>query len=399
MKKIILLLICLVIGYLVISNYNNIGDFLFQQKINKMLDKMSLDEKIGQMLMVDYRTSTYDPTVYNSDMESGIKSVQPGGFILFGENIKGYNQVSTLIKGMQSDSKIPMLISIDQEGGRVQRIKNLSDATPTIIPAMQKLGDTSNPNLAYDVGTVIGEELNAFGINMDNAPDMDIWSNPKNTVIGDRSFGTNANIVSKMGLPLARGLKNSNIIPVYKHFPGHGDTDVDSHYGLPVVNKTKSELYDLELKPFISAIKDGAEVIMVAHIALPNITGDNTPASLSKVIVNDLLRKELGFKGVVITDALDMKALTENYSTSQILINAINAGDDILLMPSFSTDTISTIKDAIKDNKISEKQIDDAVRRILALKYKAGLFDKQKLNNKSILGSTQHQAIINQISK
>jgi beta-N-acetylhexosaminidase len=200
-----------------------------------------------------------------------------------------------------------------------------------------------------------------------------------------------------MALSLAKGLSDTNIIPVYKHFPGYGDTDIDPHYNLPVLNQTKEELYNLELKPFIKAINNGAEAIMVGHIALPKIVGDNTPATLSKVIINDILRNELGFKGVVITDALNMKALANIYSTKEILIQSINAGADILLMPPLSDDTTQIIREAIYNNEITEKEINDANKRILTLKYKAGLFDKQEKNDKDVLGSTEHQDIIKQI--
>jgi beta-N-acetylhexosaminidase len=202
-----------------------------------------------------------------------------------------------------------------------------------------------------------------------------------------------------MGIALGKGLSDSGIIPVYKHFPGHGDTNEDSHYTLPILNKTKDELYNLELKPFIDAIKGGAKVIMVGHIALPQITGDNTPASLSSVIVKDLLIDELGFKGVVTTDALNMGALTKNYTAEKILINAINAGVDMLLMPGSSKATITMIEKALNEGKITEDQINNSVRKILTLKYESGLFDKKDLPNKEIIGNDKHQKIIDKISQ
>jgi beta-N-acetylhexosaminidase len=391
-KRIRIFIVCLLVVCLVYTSIPIIDNVIIDRKVDKLLSNMSLDEKIGQMLMVYYPTLTYD-----DKLSSYIKSNQPGGFIVFKNNVSSYDQLSALIKGMQSDSDMPMFISIDQEGGKVQRIGSLSDEKVTIIPPMQKVGETNDTKLAYQVGKTMGEELNTFGINMDNAPVLDIQSNSNNTVIGNRSFGNNATIVSKMALSLAKGLSDTNIIPVYKHFPGYGDTDIDPHYNLPVLNQTKEELYNLELKPFIKAINNGAEAIMVGHIALPKIVGDNTPATLSKVIINDILRNELGFKGVVITDALNMKALANIYSTKEILIQSINAGADILLMPPLSDDTTQIIREAIYNNEITEKEINDANKRILTLKYKAGLFDKQEKNDKDVLGSTEHQDIIKQI--
>lgn len=362
-----------------------------EEWIDDTLDNLSLEEKIGQMLMVsDYSTSMTDELLAN------FNEVKPGGFILFGENIKSYEQTTNLIKNIKNTSNIPLFISIDQEGGRVQRIKKLPDATVSIIPPMYNLGLTNDTNLAYEVGKVIGEELRVFDINMDFAPVLDIYSNPKNTVIGNRSFGTTAEIVSNMGISLAKGLENTGIIPVYIHFPGHGDTLEDSHTTLPIINKTKEELMDMELKPFIEAIENDAEIIMVSHLAVPKITGNNTPATLSKEIITDLLKEELGFDGIVITDALNMKALTNKYTEEEIYINAINAGVDILLMPDFDIETINIIKQAITSAEISEEQIDKSVSKILDLKY--DLLEEENIYTKEYLGSISHQEIISKIT-
>lgn len=174
-----------------------------------------------------------------------------------------------------------MLIGIDQEGDEY-KIKNITDVNVLKIPSMYDLGKTNNTELSYQVGKVMAEELSAFGVNLDYAPVLDIFSNPNNTVIGNRSFGNNSQTVIKMALPLAKGMKENGVIPVYKHFPGHGDTDADSHVELPVVNKTKEELYQNELLPFKAAIENQAEMIMTAHIALPKITGNYIPATLSR---------------------------------------------------------------------------------------------------------------------
>jgi beta-N-acetylhexosaminidase len=363
-----------------------------EKRVNKQLKKMTLDEKIGQMLVIYYTS-----VAYKDALDSAIKNVKPGGFILFKDNIVRVDQLMNFISQIQEKSKIPMFIAIDQEGGIVQRLNNLQEGVTT-IPTMQKIGETNDEDLAYQVGEIIAKELNVFGINMNFAPVLDININPDNTVIGSRAFGNNPEIVSKMGLAVAKGMKANRVIPVYKHFPGYGDTAEHPDYGLPVLNKTKEELFELELKPFIEAINNGADIIMVGHIAVPKLTNDNTPASFSKTVINDLLRKELGFKGVVITDALNMGAVTKMYTRKEIIVNAINAGVDLLLMPGPSKTTVEIIKEAIKNGEISEMQIEEAAKRILTLKYKAGLFGKKKLNDKSILGSLKHQEIIKQIS-
>ena len=361
-----------------------------ENRIEEQLKEMSLEEKIGQMLIV-----SYEGTSVTEELFSLLNQVKPGGFILFSNNFSDYEQTQKLIADIKSTSEIPMFISIDQEGGRVQRIKNLSDQEVTIIPPMYEIGLTRDEDFAYQVGKVIGEELRVFDINMDFAPVLDIYSNPNNTVIGDRSFGTTSDIVSTMAISLASGLQDTGVISVYKHFPGHGDTLEDSHDTLPIVTKTKEELMNFELIPFIQAIENGAEAIMVGHIAVPSITKDNTPATLSKVLIQGLLKDELGFQGLVITDGLNMKSLTNLYSQEEIYINAILAGADILLMPEFSLNTIKIIKNAVLNGEISEERIDDAVTKILTLKH-------EKLSNdnpytRDYLNSINHKEIINKI--
>lgn len=386
MKKILCLILLVVIVTGCNINNQNIND----DSVNQLLTSMTLEEKIGQMLIVSYRS-----TVADNNLISILNEVKPGGFILFSENFESYEQTIKFMKDINDTSDIPMFISIDQEGGRVQRLKKLTDNNVTIFPSMLSLGNTNDKELSYLVGKALGEELRVFGINMDFAPILDIYSNPSNTVIGDRAFGTNSEIVSKMAISFSHGLESTGIIPVYKHFPGHGDTKDDSHYDLPVITKTKEELMKFELLPFINAINDGAEVIMIGHLALPNITGDNTPASLSKEIITDLLIEELGFDGIVITDALNMGALTNNYTKKEIYINAINAGVDILLMASPSREAVSIIKEAVLNGEISEDRINISVEKILRLKEEK--LKNNKTYSREYLGSKEHLDIISKI--
>ena len=392
MKRIISLVIIL---FLLTSRKTfNITGVISETKksiwVNDTISNMSLDEKIGQMLFVyDYSTSM------NEELENKLTTVKPGGFILFSENIESYKQMTKLIADIKKTNDIPLFIGIDEEGGRVKRIKNLPDKKVTMIPAMHQLGLTKDTALAYDVGTVVGEELRAFGINLNFAPVLDIYSNKDNTVIGNRAFSSTASIVSTMALSYSKGLKSTGIIPVYKHFPGHGDTKEDSHYTLPVIYKTKEELLNLELIPFIDAIEDDAQIIMIGHLSLPEITNEDTPATLSKTIVTDLLKEELNYDGLIITDGLNMKALTNVYTEEEIYIKALQAGIDILLMPTFDINTINIIKNAISDGEISEEQINESVTKILELKYEY-LFQENKYDE-SYIGSKKHQEIIDKI--
>ena len=362
-----------------------------EQWVEEKLNNLTLEEKIGQMLIV-----TDNSTTMTDELLNNLYEVKPGGFILFQDNFESYEQTIKLIDDINDTSTIPMFISVDQEGGRVQRIKSLSDSEVTIIPPMHQLGLTEDTELAYEVGRVIGEELRALHINMDFAPVLDIYSNSENTVIGDRSFGSTSELVSKMAISLSEGLTSTGVISVYKHFPGHGDTFEDSHNTLPIITKTKEELLELELIPFIDAIKQNAECIMVGHLAVPSITGNHTPATLSREIVTELLKEELGFQGVVITDGLNMGALTDGYSEEEIYIGAINAGVDILLMPEFDNETIEIIKSAISNNQIKIEEIDDSVKKILELKYDY-LFIENTYT-KEYLGSLEHKNIISKIN-
>ena len=360
-----------------------------EKLVNSKLESMTLDEKIGQMLIISYRSSKMDDTLKNA-----LENNKPGGFILFSENFTTYDETLKLINEIKETSDIPLFISIDEEGGNVQRLLSLKDNV-TNIPNMFKVGEANDKDLAYEVGKVIAEELRVFGINMDFAPVLDIVDSKNQSFIGSRSFGTNPSLVTDMGLSVGKGLEDNLVIPVYKHFPGHGSTIADSHYDLPVINKTKDELMERELIPFKEAIKNNADVIMIGHLAIPKLTNDKTPASLSKTLITDLLKDELNYKGLVITDALNMGAITNNYQEKEIYEMAINAGVDLLLMPKSSSSAIKSIKESIESGKISEAKINDSVKKILTLKYKK--LENSNTLPKSYLGSTEHQEIISKI--
>lgn len=365
-----------------------------KDSIEHILNEMTLEEKIGQMIIMSYRNPTVDSTLENT-----LKTVKPGGFILFKENITTYENTINFIQTVKKSNDIPLWIGIDQEGGNVQRLKALEDHPVSDIPYMNAIGQTNNIDYARQIGKVMAEELKVFGINMDFAPDIDIWTNPDNTVIGKRSFGSNPTLVSQMGIALGDTLLQHQIVPVYKHFPGHGNTAEDSHYVLPVVTKTLDELLSSDLIPFQDAIAHNVPIIMVGHLAIPNITNDNTPASLSKVMIHDILKEQLGYKGLVVTDALDMGALTQNYTEEEIYTMAINAGVDLLLMPQESKNCVKIVADAVKSGKISESQIDESVRKILKLKYDTIADTYNQYAPIDILNSAEHQAIITQIKE
>lgn len=363
-----------------------------EEKVNYKMDNLSIDEKIAQMLIVYYIGDEYDENLSNI-----IKEVKPGGFILMSDNITTYDRTLNFVKGMQNDSDIPMIISTDEEGGSVQRIKGIRDISVTDIPYMYYLGQTKDKNLAYKVGEIIANELRTIGVNLTYAPVMDIYSNPNNTVIGKRSFGSDPNTVYDMATSLKNGIEDNLVNTCIKHFPGHGDTETDSHFEIPIINKTLDELENSDLLPFIKSIND-TNMIMVGHIALPKITNSSIPASLSKEIVTDLLKNKYNYKGLVITDALNMGSLTNNYSDKEIYTMAINAGVDLLLMPNGSKNAIKYIKEAIDDEEMDINTINESVRKILTYKYsniKENYLDKSYLN-KSEYSNVLNQIIINE---
>src|SRR5699024_3538694 len=242
----------------------------------------------------------------------------------------------------------------------------------------RSIGNLNDPDLSYEVGTILGKQMNEMGFNLDFAPVLDVNSNPDNPVIGNRSFGDNPEIVSRLGIETMKGIQDEQIISVIKHFPGHGDTGVDSHLELPKVNKSYDELKELELVPFQNAIDNGADVTMIAHILMPKIDPDY-PASMSSEIITDMLREDAGFDGVVITDDLTMQAITDHYDIGQAALQSVKAGSDLMLV-AHEYDNVEnvfrTLKEAVENGELSEERIDESVRRIQDLKEKYHVTDE-----------------------
>jgi len=342
--------------------------------IRQILNGMSLKEKIGQMVMVGLEGYAVD-----ADARSLINEYKVGGFVLFGYNVQSSGQLLALtnyLKITNSKGKAPLFMAVDEEGGRVSRMpKNIKD-----LPSSGAIGAINNSGLSYQVGRVIAEEIKAFGFNMNFAPVMDINSNPNNPVIGDRSFGSNAEVVSKLGVQTMKGIQASGIISVVKHFPGHGDTSVDSHLGLPYVNHDLNRLRGFELVPFNAAIKNNADAVMIAHILLSKVDPQN-PASMSRTIITDILRNQMKFKGVVVTDDMTMGAIVKNYDIGTAAVKAVNAGADIVLVCrgyKDETEVLEELRSAAANGAIPSWRIDDSVYRILKLKRQYGLSDTRK---------------------
>ncbi|MBE6052949.1 MAG: beta-hexosaminidase [Clostridium sartagoforme] len=435
-KKIVAMLSALAVVTTLLGNYNYVSaDTNLQNKAEQIVAEMTLDEKIGQMLMPDFRqwkqegeTADSDLTVMNNEVAEIIDEFDLGGVILFANNVKGTEQTAELVHDLQQvtkddeDGNLPLLLTIDQEGGIVTRL-----GTGTNLPGNMALGATRNEQSVYDAGTVIGRELNALGINVNFAPSVDVNNNPSNPVIGLRSFSSNPDLVARLGVAMIGGIQSNGVATAAKHFPGHGDTATDSHYGLPQVNKSYEQLKEVELKPFQAAIDNGVDMIMTAHIQYPQIEKDTytskkdgqeiqIPATLSDDVITGLLRNKMNYDGVVVTDALNMAAISENFGEVEAVKMTIKAGVDIALMPTILRSKedvpklraiVDGIKEAVSTGEISEETINESATRVVKLKIDRGIMNvendnrtlQEKIANaQSVVGSDENRAIERRVS-
>ena len=266
-----------------------------------------------------------------------------------------------------------MFISVDEEGGTVARIANSDAMGTTKFPAMSEIGATGDSRQAYNVGATIGREIAELGFNLDFAPVADISTNADNTEIGSRSFGGDADLVSDMVSQEVRGLQDSGVSATLKHFPGQGDSGDDTHKGFVNLDVTIDRLRDVEFGPFKAGIAAGTDMVMMSHVAVRNITQNEVPASLSSLMVTDILRKELQFDNVIITDAMNMKIITKFYDAGEAAVMAIEAGNDMILMPDDFVSAYEAVYEAVQDGTLTERQINQAVSRILTVKIRRGI--------------------------
>lgn len=358
----------------------------------RKLASMTLREKIAQMIISNSDGYTQEE---NSDEFQRLKNLvvneKIGGFIFFkGNSI----QEAELINKLQSLSETPLLISADFERGTKMRLDDGS-----LFPSNMALGATRNPELAYQMGLQIAKECRAIGVHQDYAPVVDVNNNSLNPIINVRSYGEDPELVSTMGDNLIKGLQEGNVIATAKHFPGHGDTDIDSHNDLPVLNFDKDRLDNLELIPFKNAIKNNVMSVMIAHLSLPSIDDEiNVPASLSKKIIEGVLIDELKFTGLIVTDALNMAGVVKNFSTEDVALRCVKAGVDLILMPQGESVTISAIEQAVISGTISEERIDASVKKILNAKGWLKL-DENKLTDISKVSSVVNSENAKRISQ
>jgi beta-N-acetylhexosaminidase len=339
--------------------------------VEETLGKMSVSEKVGQMIVASVDAQYKSISDRDYILLSRLASEGKIGGIMF---LKGdVISAGMFANHLQSVSAVPLLVSADMERGLAMRL----DGATTFSPAMA-IAATGDPALAASMAKIVATEAKAVGIHQNYAPTVDLNINPANPVINTRSFGDRIPLAIAMSAAIIDGLQSNGVVATAKHFPGHGDVTVDSHLALPVLQGDRQRLDDYELKPFKAAIAQGVLSVMVGHLAVPKLTGTLEPASLSKTIVTDLLRQELGFKGLIVTDALNMKALNDGRSLPEICVKAVEAGNDILLFPVDPELAHKSVTAAVENGNIPVSRIDDSVRRILQVKRWLGL-DQKKL--------------------
>lgn len=352
----------------------DINDDSVEAYISELLTNMTLNEKVAQMFIITpealVENQASQVTEAGNVTKNALKKYPVGGLIYFSGNFKSEKQTKKMLKDVQELSEIPLFLGVDEEGGEVARIANSGLFDTEEIPPM---GDLKSSEEAYFVGKIIGSELDEIGFNLDFAPIADVNSNPDNPVIGKRAFSTDAKTAAKYVAECVTGFKESGILCTLKHFPGHGDTKEDSHTSIASINKSLQELEREEYVPFIKGIEAGADLVMVGHISITQI--NETPATMSEAIVNGILRGELEYDGLVITDAMNMGAITSLYSSGEAAVNAINAGCDLLLMPENFVEAYKAVISAVKNEKISEERIDQSVNRVLRKKIESGIIE------------------------
>jgi beta-N-acetylhexosaminidase len=372
-----------------------------RQWIDNTLSRLTLRQRVGQMVMIwmlgDY-TNTRDTTYAQI-----IRWVEQDGIGGVSMSLGTPIEVAAKLNDLQRRARVPLLVSADLEPA-LGRLESglfshylLETGGATVFPSAMAIAATARDSDAYDVGRAIAQEGRAVGIHVNFAPVVDVNNNPANPVINTRSFGEDPKRVARLSALFVRGTQDGGELATAKHFPGHGDTDVDSHVGLPIVSATSARLDTIELVPFKAAIGAGASLVMTAHIALPAIQGDSTtPATLAPRIITGLLRDTLGFRGVAITDAMTMEGIGKGYTTEQSSVLAVKAGADILLKPSDPTRAIDGVVAAVERGEISRARIDSAVRHILELKVRSGaapsgVVSLERLRD--VVGSPEHRAI------
>jgi beta-N-acetylhexosaminidase len=349
--------------------------------VKKKLSEMTLREKIAQMIVASAIPENFtEGSAEVKKLKKLCTETKVGGFIFFKGSSSDYARLSNIL---QSNSEVPLLFSSDFERGTKMRVTD-----GALFPTNMAIGAADNKELCYKMGLEIARETRLLGVHQNYSPVCDVNNNPNNPIINVRSFGEDPLLVSRMSEAMIKGLQDGKVIATAKHFPGHGDTDIDSHNDLPQLNFTMDRMNSIELVPFKNAIEYGVISVMIAHLAFPELESQpNIPASLSPAIVQDLLIDKMNFKGLVVTDALNMKGITKYFSTSEVAVMCVNAGIDLILMPLDEVTTVNAIESAVKSGQISEERINRSAEKILKVKEWLGLFQHKEVQEADVYKS------------
>ncbi len=364
-------ILCLLMMVLLSGSQAEAKEEQMLEEVEEILAGMTLEEKVYQLFIItpEALTGSNTVTAAGETTRKSLENYPVGGLVYFSKNLKDPAQTKKMLQNVMAFSYevegLPLFTCIDEEGGRVARIGSNPAFGVEKIGCMQEVEDEKE---AYEAGETIGTYLSRLGFNFDFAPDADVLTNKSNKAIGDRSFGSDSDRVVKMAAAFSDGLHSQNVLSLFKHFPGHGAVQGDTHDGFAYTDKTYEELLKSELKPFMAAGPLGVDAVMAAHISVPEITGEDTPCTLSEKMITDVLRRDLGFEGLIITDALDMGAITQNYTSRQAAVLAFQAGVDMLLMPRDFKQASEGILEAVEKGEISEERIDESLRRIIKVK-------------------------------
>ena len=389
-----ILTVILTSGFLLTScsdNDDNEKESYDDDEVEAQLKRMALREKVGQMFYV--RPEVLDTTIHyghtggidvtiadlaniklqavNATMQAVNEKYPVGGIILYAHNIGNEAQLAAFIPQLRALKGSPLLC-IDEEGGRVARIGNNPNFNVKKFESMDSIGKTGDPANAYYCGNTIGTYLKKYGFDIDFAPVADVNTNPENIVIGKRAFSDDPSVAAPMVTNYLQGLKDAGITGCIKHFPGHGDTKSDTHYGYAQSLKTWDEMMNCEMITFRAGIEWGCQLIMTAHIATPNVTGTDLPATMSSLILQDKLRGLMGYKNIIITDDMEMGAITQQFTSAEAAVGCILAGADIVLGPQNFIEAFEAVVKAVENGIITEERINQSVRRILKLKIEKG---------------------------
>lgn len=351
----------------------------------KYYEHMSLEEKVGQIFVVNLeqldnrKGDYYEFKKCTKTMGKTMKQILVGGVILFSRNLSGIKQSKNLIAGLQESSNIPLFVAVDEEGGDVARIASNKKMKTTVFPSAEEIGQNENGEYVYEMGRTIAREIRAFGFNVDFAPVADVRTSDLNTEIGNRSFGDDPDKVASLVSAFVQGCQERGVSATLKHFPGQGSSSGDTHQENVDIDSSITMMRKVDFVPFQAGIDAGADFIMVSHISVSRVTETKEPASMSELVMQTILRDELGFRGVIVTDAFDMSSIIDNYTAAEAAYQSFKAGADIILMPSNLSEAYQEILGHVQDGSISETRLQESVLRILTVKFKRGILTEDDL--------------------